>query len=238
MQVRPDDLQRHEDPQRSPCAPAPAGQQQEERRCHEVGEDMRALHETGRGQDHHERQGADGGRRRGPELDRRGVEQSRDRDRRHGLQEDEPVEPEGTLDQPQHDGRQPFVRHVGTAPGERGIVVGARHRVRLEDELARLEVQEQVVVGDRGDIQGEQQQGERQKGGRFAAPGRSGRHQPPYLSREAMSALTDLPSTRPRCRPMNSFMARPRSFFSVTPISLRRASTACASSSALMAAGR
>ena len=161
---------------------------------------MRTLHDAGGRQDHHEGQGGDGGLRGRAELERRRVQERRHGQRDDDLQRDQPVESKASLDETEHHGAQPFVRDVGPAPRERRVVVDLRHGVVREDEIAGLQMQEQVVVGDRRDVEGEQEQGQRHEGGRLSAPGHTGHHPWPYLSRDAMSALTVFPSTRARCR--------------------------------------
>src|SRR5207247_11165009 len=162
-----------------------------------------------------------------------GVEVGSARDRRARAGRDQPDPPADRPDQPEQDARAPLVRDEGAPPRQRGIVVDARDASGLQDNLARLQVQEEIVVGDRCEVQGEQQESQRREGGRLAAPDGAGRQHGSYLSRDAMRALTVLPSTRPRWRAMNSFIARPRSFFSVIPSSPSRASTARAVSSAV-----
>ena len=56
----------------------------------------------------------------------------------------------------------------------------------------------EIVVRDRGEGEGEQQEEEGQEGGRLAAADRAGRHAESYFSREAMRAFAALPSARPR----------------------------------------
>ena len=245
VQVRPGGLEREEGPERRPGPGAAARQEEQERGGHQVREDVRPFEEARRRQHHHEGEAGEGGGGGGPEPPRRGIQGQRHQRRHAGLEEDEGVEARAAraaareLDQPEQDPGEPFVGDEGAAPRQRRVVVEARHLARGEDHGAGLQVQEEVVVGDRGDVEGEDQQEQGGQGERLVEAARPpGRHRGPYFSRDAIRPLTTLPSTLPRWRAMNSFMARPRSFFSLMPSSARSASTARAVSSGPRACGR
>jgi len=174
VQVGPENLDRRERPHRGAPSVPPPGQEEENGRNAQKGEHVRPFHEARGRQEDHEGERRNGHDRRRCEQARRGVEQGRHRDRRQRLEQDETIPPEGRLDEAEQDARQPLVGDEG-APARQGrVVVDARHAPGLQDRLAGFQVEEDVVVGDRRDGQGEQQEGQRREGGRLAAPDGAG----------------------------------------------------------------
>ena len=198
VQVGPDDLNRQEGPERDAGSrPAPRQEEEEERGQH-VGEDVRPLHDARRREDHHEGESRDGHARGGPERAGRPVQRGGAQESGQRLQGDEAVQAGGGLHQAEDDARQPLVRDERPAVRQSRVVVDVGDVAGGENQGTGAQMQEDVVVRYRGNDEGgdeERQRGERRD---FASTvPRSGRHAA-YLRREAIRALTALPSTRPR----------------------------------------